>query len=329
MSVAPVIWTLTDGKIGMRAQAEGLAQQLALIDNGSVYHGTVTSNRLGKCLPPAIAAWLGLYTITINNAPAPAIVIGCGSDAQAPLLALKKQYRAFVVCVQRPAANVNCYNTIVAPAHDYKKASPSNLKLILTLGAVGKINNAALTKNRPQARQRFKDYSSPYIGVLIGGDNRAYQLDEDLLIKQLNQIIELSNATLLITSSRRTPKETTQRLLQQFNNPHYVWDGTGTNPYHDILAAADGFCVTADSVNMISEASASGRAVYVLPLRAKAGAKAQRAAKKFAYFQQLLIERGNIRLYNDHWQFFYSMPLDETRHAAEQLWHRYQQTKKT
>ena len=66
----------------------------------------------------------------------------------------------------------------------------------------------------------------------------------------------------------------------------------GENPYLDILAAADGLCATADSVNMISEACAAGKSVCLLPMLQKGGWRAARAAKKFSRFHSEIVGGG-------------------------------------
>jgi mitochondrial fission protein ELM1 len=43
----------------------------------------------------------------------------------------------------------------------------------------------------------------------------------------------------------------------------FLWDGEGENPYLSILACADALLVTGDSVNMVSEAAATGAPVHV------------------------------------------------------------------
>ncbi len=325
MSATPIIWTLTDGNIGMRAQAEGLAQCLAAISGGEIVSGVCYSGGLGKSMSPLFAATLGLYRINISCQRIPSIVIGCGTAVQAAVLAVKKKYRAYSVYIQRPSGSAAAFDAIVAPQHDYcNKTQPQNL--ICTLGATGEINPSLLATRRPQARQPFGD-AQCMIAVLIGGDNRAYRMEVQLLIEQLKKIVALTNAKLLITLSRRSANTMMSDLQQHFGDTHYLWDGNGENPYMDILAAADGYCITADSVNMISEASASGRAVYLLPLVAKAGARAQRAQHKFNHFHQALRARGNIRLWEGEWEFFSAPALEETKHAAQQVWQRYLHTR--
>ena len=69
----------------------------------------------------------------------------------------------------------------------------------------------------------------------------------------------------------------------------FFWDGSGANPYFGILGSADVLLVTADSVNMITEACASGHPVYVYELPG--------GTKKSARFLEGLYLRGYARPY--------------------------------
>ena len=306
----------------MRVQAEGLAQQLANISGGSSAHATVRLPAAARLLPPAIASRLVTNPLTRSRS-VPDIAIGCGLSGQAAVLAARRQYRAYAIYIQKPSGSAAQFDSIVAPAHDYRHPPPN---AICTLGALGGDIPA-----RGGGDNRFCRYPAPLIGALIGGDNRAYRLPSDSLINQLSCIAARTGGTLLITPSRRSSAALCRRLRQTFAPRHYVWDGSGDNPYHAIRAAAAAFCVTADSVNMVSEACSSGKAVYLLALQEKTGYRARRAARKFAAFHAALQRRGNIRFFSDssEWEFFTAEPLDETRQVAETLWQRYLQSRNT
>tara|TARA_Y100001970_G_scaffold176071_1_gene214618 strand:- start:112 stop:447 length:336 start_codon:yes stop_codon:yes gene_type:complete len=67
----------------------------------------------------------------------------------------------------------------------------------------------------------------------------------------------------------------------------YIWDETGPNPYLGFLAHADSLIVTGDSVNMVSEAAATGKPVHVVHLEG--------GSKKFTRFHNAMTERGITR----------------------------------
>jgi mitochondrial fission protein ELM1 len=65
-----------------------------------------------------------------------------------------------------------------------------------------------------------------------------------------------------------------------------LWTGGGENPYPSFLAHADVLIVTADSINMTSEACATGRPVYVFEAK---------LSDKHARFQLALRRYGATR----------------------------------
>ena len=71
----------------------------------------------------------------------------------------------------------------------------------------------------------------------------------------------------------------------------YYYDGEGENPYLGLLSCADFICVTNDSVNMMSEALATGRPVYIMALTGHAGTKP-------ALFAQRLVAGGQARWFD-------------------------------
>lgn len=328
-TAAPTIWTLNDGSAGAQAQADGLAHHIGLSEKFSGSRAiTARTPGFAKLLPPALAAGLGLHTLYPAGAtPPPNIVIGCGSATHAAILALGRNHRAFTVCIHRPLGSPYRYDAIVAPYHDYPDhptiQAPDNV--LLTTGAVCGIHPDSQSARREEARARFAKYPAPYIGVAIGGDNRAYAMSAATLAAQLQSIADAARGTLLIAPSRRTSTKLYAALRQKFGGSHYLWDDSREeNPYRDILAAADGLAVTADSVNMISEACTTGRPLYLLPLAAKKGAAAARAQKKFAHFHERIVGRGNGRLYEGEWEFFTpTAPLNETPQVAAEVWKRY------
>ena len=62
--------------------------------------------------------------------------------------------------------------------------------------------------------------------------------------------------------------------------PHFVWDGTGENPYYAFLAAADAIVTTEDSV---TEAAGTGKPVYVQRLKG--------GSTRIGRFHQLMRDR--------------------------------------
>ena len=309
------LWALSDGRAGIRAQSLGLATALAKRLEATVIEKEVRLPSWLKVLPPAWAS--RCHGDGYSETP-PDIAVGCGVAAYPALLRLRRRHGTFVICLQRPPFGARHFDCVVAPRHDYENP-PNDGRHFLVLGSVGGVSASELVERRDEARQYFDRYLPPYTTVLVGGDNRAYRMDADRLAVDLQKIAESTGGSLLVTTSRRTPSEVRQALRRTLTDAHYLWDGQGENPYLHLLAAADRFFVTADSVNMLSEAAAAGRSVFILPLPLKHGWRARRTAKKFSRFHGELVAGQHAAWWTGRLGDFTPVPLDETARVADLL----------
>ena len=314
------IWTITDGRIGFVNQAEGLAQALSEQLQSQWFDCTVKQHRLLKLMPTRLAAFFKLFDIVQQPEGNPDIIICCGSQSHAAALWLAKQCGAFSICVQRPPSNK--FDLIVAPQHDYSHAETAKLKsdkVMLTLGAVGKINQQMkLEQSDHELIETFGAMNQPLIGVLIGGSNKAYELKQEQILAQLDSIRRLSKGTLLITPSRRTDATVWKALQEAFSHEHYVWDGESANPLKAILHCAVTIAVTSDSINLVSEACSTGKPVYLLPLTEKRLMN-PRPIEKFTRFHQTMIKQQYLQRFDDKWEPKSKKVLDETKRIAKDI----------
>jgi mitochondrial fission protein ELM1 len=96
-----------------------------------------------------------------------------------------------------------------------------------------------------------------------------------------------------MTPSRRTSTAllaAVDRATAEY--PRFLWDGTEDNPLPAMLAHADHFVVTADSVNMCGEPAVTGRPIYVF--RPSGG------SPKFERYHAALARHGATRPLPDH-----------------------------
>jgi mitochondrial fission protein ELM1 len=158
----------------------------------------------------------------------------------------------------------------------------------------------------------------PLVAVSLGGNSAAYHMDQEVALRLADTLATLAGAGgygLAITASPRTPERAVaairQRLAAELAGSKAVfWDGTGENPYLGYLANADAILVTADSVNMVSEAAATGKPVHIVEL---AG-----GSDKFRRFHAALRSAGITRPFTgtiEQWR--YNPPNDTARAAAE------------
>ncbi len=217
-------------------------------------------------------------------------------------LYLKKRFgkRVFTVHVQNPKINPARFDLVVAPEHDGLKGP----NVVTTLGAVHHITADVLKKAGERGPagglERLK---RPFVAVLLGGPTRHFRFDdEDMrrLEDKLRNMAAAHQVGLAVLPSRRTPPQVVDRFLSRFGSEQFVWDRTGENPYLCALSLASHVIVTGDSVSMITEASGTGRPVYVEYLTE------HRPASRFRRFHQSFERAGITRSFEgrlDHWTY--------------------------
>ncbi len=251
----PRIWTLTDERAGNLHQAQALARAMGGADHHVVLrlpapwrwlapHGVIGA--LARMHLPGDSSW-------------PDIAIGCGRQSALALRALKRHRRVFTVQVLDPRFDPGAYDIVVAPAHDLLAGD----NVIRSIGAVHGIDDEWLI----HAKREFSDLATlprPRFGVLIGGPHREAPLSESAVLALLDDVGKLSanaGGSLLVCGSRRTP-ESWRPLIRtrviELGGQVWMDPSDGVNHYRGCLAYADRLFVTADSVNMLSEACAVG-----------------------------------------------------------------------
>lgn len=283
------IWVVTDGRAGNEKPAVALAEGVAAAARRG---GEVSVKRLSlrpgaALLPPKLwllggAARNGWPFIALRDAgrslepPYPDLVIGAGRRSAPFVVALRRLSGGGARAVQilDPKIDLGALDLVVTPAHD-DLSGPSVVNTIGSIHDVGPESLAGVSD------PRLSGLGKPLIGVLIGGPSGANSLeieDIDRLIDALRPAAA-AGAGLAATASRRTPKTVAERLETEIRGfGGFYWSGEGDNPYRAILAQSDALVVTADSVNMASEAAGSGKPVFIASI-AKVAPKLQKFHK--------------------------------------------------
>jgi mitochondrial fission protein ELM1 len=181
------------------------------------------------------------------------------------------------------------------------------------LGSANRVTPERLAEARARFAPRFEPQRSPRLGVLIGGASRAYSFggaEARELAVALSALTQTHG--LMATTSRRTGNETSDRIAAALAGTDAdLFRGGGENPYLGILASADAFLVTADSVNLACEAAATGKPVHIFPLPG--------GSAKFHRFHRGLERRGIARPFAGRIEQWTYPPLDETGRAAARI----------
>lgn len=310
-------WGITDGSVGMVAQVSALASAMNLQPEMKIialkkpwsllpnicYDSWLKSFILSHALEiggNSLSLWergrvrvllqtesVGGETITPpspegrGGSKNPDIIISCGRKAALLAAAIKNsQPKVCAIHIQDPQMSPTNFNVVVAMEHD--KISGDNV--IKTRFALHAITPAVLAEARKKFIPLFAEYPQPHIAVLLGGSTNKYRLTKlrmKALISHLQDWLAGTKGSLLITPSRRTGAENIAALQQVFsgNKNVYIYNEKMENPYMGLLACADEIIVTNDSVNMMSEAFATGKPVTILNLAGHKNTKPARFAE--------------------------------------------------
>ena len=199
------------------------------------------------------------------RAPWPALVLGSGRQSVPFLRALRVASggAAFTVFLQNPRTRLAEIDLICAPAHD----AISGPNVFTTVTSPHPFSPGRLAKLRQDPPAPIAALPRPRVAIILGGPSGAYRYGKETLERfdaTLRSLAALG-VGLMVTPSRRTPAALIEIAQEATASaPRVFWDGEGHNPYPQFLALADALVVTADSFNMVSEACATGRPVYVL-----------------------------------------------------------------
>lgn len=303
---------LSDGRRGIENQALGLAERLAQRTETHIDTHVIAHSKAIAALPPK--AQLGLASFHLPDCD---IAIGCGRQAIAALLHLKRSRPdVFTIYVQDPRQSSSGFDVVVAPEHD----GVSGENVIHMIGSPNRVTDTKIIGETLNFADGLAKLPAPRAALLIGGTSKTHKLDQVAHAAHMSAAQTLINVghSLLITTSRRTP-EFAGLAWRQFASDHddiWLHDGEGPNPYFAFLGGADSILVTEDSTNMLTEACATGKPVYRLPMSPKS---ASRKAGKFQTLYDALETRCGVVPYAGQTQGADYEPLDETSRVARLL----------
>jgi mitochondrial fission protein ELM1 len=257
-------WVLSDGdKVGSYNQGLGLAQALGFpLELKKIYPRFPWSH-----LPSKL--WFSSLSSQSTRGdklapPWPDMVISIGRAAAAPAAAIRKHTGCFTVHLMNPRLSLKNYDLVIAPAHD----GLTGPNVIKTRGPLHLLTDQSLEAAATHILPLLKGLPRPYHTVLLGGHNihcRYTPSFMETIAQNLQTILKHYGGTLLITPSRRTPKELVELLHQKLESLSYVlWGEKEFNPYQGFLGVADAIFVIGDSISMSGEACFTGKPVFII-----------------------------------------------------------------
>jgi len=301
---------ISDGRRGIENQALGLAESYSRLSPLILQTHRMTYTKAFAALPPKVQLRLGKFEL-----PDCDIAIGCGRQAIAPLLYLKRaRPQVFTIYVQDPRISSLNFDLVVAPEHDVLRGE----NILTMIGSPNRITETKIIGETLNFAAGLSALPMPRAAFLIGGESKTHKLDKESHAAHLEAARNLRSTghSLLITTSRRTP-DFARQSWKRFESDHdEVWlhDGKGPNPYFAFLGGADLILVTEDSTNMLTEACATGKPVFRLPMSGSPG--------KFQDLYNALEMRCGAYRYAGQTQEADYEPLDETGRIAKIIWQR-------
>jgi uncharacterized protein len=255
-------WIITDGKAGDEnqclgvAEALGLAPQIRRVKPGKPWVWLMPRGPI----PPQDRPDQPGSPIA---GPFPDLVIASGRRAIPYLRAMRQASpRTFTVILKDPRTGAASADLIWVPQHDKLRGDT----VLVTLTSPHRLSHDKLNAARLFPPAPIAALKNPRVAVIIGGNSRHHTFTVDdiaRLAAQLDQLA-LSGTSLMGSRSRRTPEPLAAAVADVFaRRGGWWWDGRGDNPYTALMANADAIVATADSVNMIGEAAATGKPILV------------------------------------------------------------------
>ncbi len=256
------VWILSDGKAGDENQCRGVAEALGLQAEVRRVPASGPFTWLAPWGPadPRLRRRGGAL-----NGALPDLAIASGRRAVPALRACRRLGVPFTAYLKDPRTGAGIADFLWVP--DYDRLRGPNV--LTTLTSPHCVSAPRLAAARSDPDPRLTALGGRRVTVLLGGDSRHLRFTEADGTRLVGDLRRLAAAggRLMITASRRTPEglRTAARSLAR-ETDGFFWDGDGENPYLALLALAEAIVVTSDSINMVSEAVATGAPVLLFEL---------------------------------------------------------------
>lgn len=267
-------WLVLGDKLGDNAQVEIIAERLGWPFERKILRFKPAFVQGKPPFRPSLDH-VDLDQSSALSAPWPDLIITIGRRPGSVAMWIRDQSggRTKLVLIGRPRRMLDQFDLIVAPPQFrlpiHEKVLPLTLPLM-------RPNEAAIASAADRWRPAFADLPRPLTAILVGGQTKPYRFDGEVAKDLLAKAQRASNnqGTLFFTTSRRTPDSVVQGLKAALPDQArlYEWRaGADDNPYLGLLALADRFVVTGDSISMMVEVARLAKPLAIFPLPVQSG----------------------------------------------------------
>jgi uncharacterized protein len=313
----PLVWIVNSNYTGELHARIGVGERLGFgyelipLPNGN-------ANRYKKIL-------LDKYKLRCNGHRPPLVIIsGTGEETTSEIADLRDLFEDRLFTVYLASILPDEYHPRLA---DYDLIASPQLtgKNVITLtGVPHHLTRYHLQQASQNHAGFFNSLPKPVIGLLIGGNTRYCEGFNEAhaiqLAERVTKIATALNGEVVITNSRRTPETALNALIKGIagiRHHFFDWQDSGISFYHALLANADLFIVTGDSLSMCSEAAFTGK-----PILADLSENATER-----YHREIvgnLIKYGAAKVLTGHYEPWTYLPPDPTGMVVNEVHARFQ-----
>jgi len=266
----PRIWLLIGDKLGDNAQVAVLAEHLGLPAERKDLRFK-EQWVLGKPRFSASLDHIDLQRSAPLAPPWPDLIITIGRRPAMAALWVKRQSggRTRIALIGRPKRFFKEFDLVIVTGQYRVPARENVVHLDLPLM---RPDAEAIAKARNAWTERLAELPRPLTAVFVGGPTKPFRFDAAEARKLCADVVRATAAapgSLYFTTSRRTTHAVAAALQAALPAQARLFRWTPVaeeNPYLALLAEADRFVVTGDSISMIVEAAQSGRPLAIRPL---------------------------------------------------------------
>jgi uncharacterized protein len=266
---SPLIWTLCGARAGDTAQA----LELARLVGGRLVEKNLSFNALH--FVPNVLMGAGLQILTMESRksivpPWPELVIATGKRTATVARAVKTLSggKSKLVQLGRPRAALRHFDLVITTPQYGLPDAPNVIRLPTPFAAPKAVDASALES----WTAAWQHLPRPRIMAAIGASKFPLILgprELESYARALNDVARKMRGSILLFDSPRSAKGALLAVSSCLTVPHWSASPDEKGAYQSGLCLADHFSVTSDSVSMVTEMLATGKAVAVhrLPRR--------------------------------------------------------------